>query len=92
MCNCIFCHSYKKIIRFSVILCVITVFYNFFVLGVRIALKSRVQMITYMLIEYRPLRDFWIQKAATVTDVVMHMVQCLKPAFVALAYIWVKCT
>ena len=82
---------YQKIIRFSVVLCVIMVFYNFAVQGVITGKEIHRQLIAYFLIDYRILENLGAMRALEITDRVMYMINCLKPCLVGLTYIWVKC-
>ena len=83
--------KYRKIIAFSIVMCIITVAYNLVVLGIRAAIEIRKQLIAYSIITVFIMQEFSTHFALEFVNYSMHVIYCLKPCIVASAYLWVKC-
>ena len=81
---------YRKVIRFSIFICTIVVFYNIVIMGVNESLLIRRNIFSNFLAHHQFLNKYLIDAVLNVMPYWMNIIICFKPCCYAAAYIWVK--
>ena len=81
---------YRKIIRFSVYLCLIVVFFNIGVTGLEAAVLIRRHIHSNYLVDHSFLQNLLVDKVMNVMEYWINIVICFQPFCYASAHIWLK--